>query len=96
MHAVVQAGLNRVIAGGTLHVGGDCMPIFEYRCGHCKEVFEFLQRGKDTPACPACGSKDLKKLLSRFNSCVQGGTGGGSGGGACGTCSGGSCSTCGK
>jgi len=72
------------------------MPIFEYRCGDCGKTFEFLQRGKDTPECPACGSRDLKKLLSRFSSRVQGGTGGGNGGGTCGSCSGGTCSTCGK
>ncbi len=71
------------------------MPIFEYRCGDCGEAFEFLQRGKDTPECPVCGSKNLKKLLSRFCSPVQGSTKGGNGG-TCTTCSGGTCSTCGK
>lgn len=72
------------------------MPIFEYRCDDCGNSFEFLQRGKDTPLCPACGSKHLKKLLSRFASHVQGGANGGNGGAGCATCSGGTCSTCGK
>jgi putative FmdB family regulatory protein len=70
------------------------VPIFEYRCRDCGKSFEFLQRGKDTPQCPACGSENLKKLLSSFNSKVQG-DGNGRGGG-CATCSGGSCATCGK
>lgn len=72
------------------------MPIFEYKCGDCGKRFEFLQRGKDTPECPACGSKSLKKLLSRFNASVQGGTNGANGGASCTTCAGGTCSTCGK
>lgn len=72
------------------------MPIFEYRCEDCGTRFEFLQRGKDTPECPLCGSKSLKKLLSRFSASVQGGASGGNGGGTCAACSGGTCSTCGK
>ena len=72
------------------------MPIFEYKCKACGNRFEFLQMAGETPSCPKCGSADLKKLLSRFNASVQGGTGGGTGGATCNTCSGGSCSTCGK
>ena len=41
------------------------MPIYDYRCKDCNKTFELLVRGYDTPACPACGSQQLEKLLSR-------------------------------
>lgn len=40
------------------------MPIYEYVCRACKHEFEALVRAADTPACDACGSKDLEKKLS--------------------------------
>ncbi len=40
------------------------MPIFEYECRACGREFERLVRPGDTPACPACESQDLEKLLS--------------------------------
>ena len=40
------------------------MPIFEYSCRACGRQFEQLVRTGDTPACPACASQDLEKLLS--------------------------------
>jgi putative FmdB family regulatory protein len=40
------------------------MPIYEYRCQACENEFELLIRGQMTPACPACQSEDLEKLLS--------------------------------
>lgn len=40
------------------------MPIFEYSCRACGRQFEQLIRTGDTPACPACASQDLDKLLS--------------------------------
>ena len=40
------------------------MPIFEYACRACGHAFERLLRAGDVPACPACGSPDLEKLLS--------------------------------
>lgn len=73
--------------------GGESMPIFEYECLKCGEKFELLLMGSDVPTCPKCGSRDLKKLMSVFNSNVKKGFAKGSG--ACSTCSGGSCSTCG-
>jgi len=69
------------------------MPIFEYKCNTCGNRFELLVRGCDTPSCPQCGSKDLEKLFSLFNSNVKKGFG--QVGGTCSTCSSGSCSTCG-
>jgi putative FmdB family regulatory protein len=40
------------------------VPIFEYACRACGREFEQLVRTGDTPACPACASQDLDKLLS--------------------------------
>lgn len=42
------------------------MPIYEYKCSKCFAVFEVLVRGDEKPACPECGSKRLKKLVSSF------------------------------
>jgi putative FmdB family regulatory protein len=44
------------------------MPIYEYRCEACGRTFSFLYGvGRDSrdPACPACQSKDLSRLISR-------------------------------
>ena len=40
------------------------MPIYEYRCQRCDTAFELLIRGNTPPACPACDSLDLDRLLS--------------------------------
>jgi putative FmdB family regulatory protein len=43
------------------------MPIFDYKCQACGQVFELLTRssGEDgSPACPDCGSRNLEKLVS--------------------------------
>jgi putative FmdB family regulatory protein len=40
------------------------MPIFEYECRGCGHEFELLVRTGDVPACPACRSQELEKLLS--------------------------------
>ncbi len=40
------------------------MPIYEYSCNDCDNQFEVLVRGEDSPACPSCESRDLKRLLS--------------------------------
>jgi len=44
------------------------MPIFEYRCSSCSEVFEqlVLSRKDKRVACPSCGTSQVKQLLSRF------------------------------
>ena len=47
------------------------MPIYEYRCRKCGEVFErFMkvnERG-DSLTCPYCGETKPKKILSSFSS----------------------------
>ncbi len=42
------------------------MPIYEYECGQCGELFELLVLKNTVPACPSCQSQDLKQLLSGF------------------------------
>jgi putative FmdB family regulatory protein len=42
------------------------MPIFEYTCKDCRHHFEVIVSGKQKPACPACESRRLEKMLSVF------------------------------
>lgn len=74
------------------------MPIYEYYCGACDKKFETLVRGNEAPACPQCGTNDLKKLLSTcgfVSKDAGGGTVSASAGSSCGSCSSASCSSCG-
>ncbi len=75
------------------------MPIYEYFCDVCDKKFEMLVMGKETPACPECGTRDIKRLLSACGF-VSKGSGGetvsqSAGASTCGTCSSTSCSSCG-
>ena len=52
------------------------MPIFEYTCNACNEMFALLQwttEAEETP-CPKCGSKDVKKVPSAFSCASDGGS----------------------
>jgi putative FmdB family regulatory protein len=40
------------------------MPIYEYRCQACRQQFEVLVRPGTQPACPACESQQLERLIS--------------------------------
>jgi putative FmdB family regulatory protein len=44
------------------------MPIYEYLCDECGERFEEYLSTSDKPAppCPKCGSGDVTKQLSQF------------------------------
>jgi putative FmdB family regulatory protein len=45
------------------------MPIYEYKCENCKNEFEVFTFLKDEePLCPSCGSKEVKKKVSNFQS----------------------------
>ena len=72
------------------------MPLYEYRCGKCSEVFETLVRGGSNGGavkCPRCGSRKSEKLFSVFAS--HGTAARASSGAACSSCSSGNCATCG-
>jgi len=46
------------------------MPIYEYRCRKCGEIFErFMKINEkgDSLACPRCGEKKPEKILSSFS-----------------------------
>ncbi|MBW1677055.1 MAG: zinc ribbon domain-containing protein [Deltaproteobacteria bacterium] len=43
------------------------MPIFEFRCLKCNEVFEILMMSTEDEAemrCPHCGAEDFERVLS--------------------------------
>ena len=40
------------------------MPIYEYQCQQCGHQFEKLVRGDESPACPACETSAVERLLS--------------------------------
>jgi putative FmdB family regulatory protein len=43
------------------------MPIYEFKCEICGEIFESLQKmGEDFPPCPKCNSNYVIKLPSTF------------------------------
>ncbi|NQT53705.1 zinc ribbon domain-containing protein, partial [bacterium] len=46
------------------------MPVYEFLCGDCNRVFNFLARtagaAKREPRCPKCGGGRMGKLFSRF------------------------------
>ncbi len=46
------------------------MPIYEFKCKHCGNVFEYLQLKSDenNAPCPRCGKNDTDRLLSTFSS----------------------------
>lgn len=40
------------------------MPLYDFRCSACGAEAELLVRAAATPACPACGSTAMERLLS--------------------------------
>jgi putative FmdB family regulatory protein len=42
------------------------MPLFDYRCVDCKKRFSLLVAEPHAQVCPACGSANIGKLVSRF------------------------------
>ncbi|MCH7575354.1 MAG: zinc ribbon domain-containing protein [Candidatus Marinimicrobia bacterium] len=53
------------------------MPIYDYRCLRCDEVFAALAASSSTPAaditCPDCGQNDAEKLFSMRTALLTGG-----------------------
>jgi putative FmdB family regulatory protein len=45
------------------------MPIYEFACPRCRKIYSFLSKRVNpahAPACPKCGSRELRKEVSRF------------------------------
>lgn len=46
------------------------MPIYEFRCDQCQNIFELLavQSGDlVAPVCPSCHSPEISRVMSRIN-----------------------------
>jgi len=55
------------------------MPIFEFRCAACGEVFERLFMASDQEvdlACPKCRAETIERVVSRTNYAMGAGPGG--------------------
>ena len=65
------------------------MPLYEFVCRACDKQQELLVRGDDQPACEACGSDRLMRLLSVPTAHVAGSTSANNGPPAGGSCGGG-------
>ncbi|OGA37862.1 MAG: FmdB family transcriptional regulator [Betaproteobacteria bacterium RIFCSPLOWO2_12_FULL_62_13] len=46
------------------------MPIYEYRCRRCREVFDLAEHvaehGKSHPRCPKCNSEEVEPVFTTF------------------------------
>jgi putative FmdB family regulatory protein len=54
------------------------MPIYEYMCKSCREIFGMLQRvnaPESEVRCPKCSSPEVKKVMSSFSCSTGGSTG---------------------
>ncbi|MCC7176637.1 MAG: zinc ribbon domain-containing protein [Bryobacterales bacterium] len=54
------------------------MPLYEYRCNSCGEVFDKLRpfsRADQDVRCPRCGSEATERQLSTFSAGGCGGSG---------------------
>ena len=78
------------------------MPIYEFRCLECKDLFELLvmkSSEEDELSCPHCGAQHFERVMSATTYAMAPGPGSGPGGKNVGvskqerTCSSGSCST---
>lgn len=81
------------------------MPLYEFECKSCENIFEDLVFSDENPACPKCHSEKTEKLISRpcrnRNACAslggdQASATTSSTSSSCAGCSGGSCATCGS
>ena len=55
------------------------MPIFEFRCAGCGEVFEKLFMNSDEQVdmtCPKCSAESIERVVSRTNYSIGAGPGG--------------------
>ena len=66
------------------------MPIYEYRCKNCNEIFEQFQNigaSNENLTCPKCGTPRPERIFSAFSSSGTSGASSYSGGGSCSTSS---------
>jgi putative FmdB family regulatory protein len=50
------------------------VPIYEFTCAACGKLSEVIQHvGDRTPTCPSCGSKRMKRAVSRTSFQLKGG-----------------------
>lgn len=73
------------------------MPIYEFRCLNCDDLFEMLVMNPNEPEavkCPKCDSSESERVMSTTSFCVTGECAGPSGASAqTRNCTGGSCTT---
>ncbi len=67
------SAINRLKAEGLIlliYTGGVGMPVYEFKCNKCGEVFSITmsikEREKAEITCPKCKSKDLSPVYSNF------------------------------
>lgn len=51
------------------------MPIYEFKCAECNQVFELLAMNKNDrleAKCPHCGGEDLSRVISTCSSVING------------------------
>ena len=54
------------------------MPLFEFRCLKCNDLFEMLFMGKEDNMemrCPHCGAEDFERVMSNANFAMGSGKG---------------------
>jgi putative FmdB family regulatory protein len=49
------------------------VPLYDFRCRACGDRFEALVRPPAVPACPACATTDLERLVTGFSFSVRSG-----------------------
>jgi putative FmdB family regulatory protein len=42
------------------------MPLYDFHCRECDELFEALVPTSQTPGCPACAGEDVERLFTPF------------------------------
>jgi putative FmdB family regulatory protein len=43
------------------------VPIYDFSCESCGEVFEELARADELPPCPSCGAPEPRRLISQVS-----------------------------
>ncbi len=72
------------------------MPIFEFKCSKCEDLFEVLFKKNDEELemkCPKCGSDDFERVMSSTHYSMSGSSSASKAAAQTRTCSGGSCTT---